>query len=43
MAEFCYECFKKIVCDDNLKAKNENEYIYSDEKELCEGCGEYKK
>lgn len=43
MAEYCYECFKKYVCDDDFPAKEENEYIYSDELELCEGCGELKK
>ena len=43
MSEYCYECFKKYICDDDFKVKEEKEYIYSDEPELCEGCGELKK
>lgn len=39
MAEFCFECYNKI---NGGKCKKEN-YILSDELELCEGCGKYKR
>ena len=39
MAEFCFECYNKL---NGGKCKKEN-YILSDELELCEGCEEYKK
>lgn len=39
MAEFCFECYNKL---NNGKCKKEN-YILSDDLELCEGCGKYKK
>lgn len=38
MAEFCYECYKKI-----LKGKKEKyELIISMCLDFCEGCGEFK-
>lgn len=38
MAEFCFECYNKMQ---GGKCRKEN-YIISDELDLCEGCGEYK-
>ena len=38
MAEFCYECFCEFY-EVKLKRK---ELLFSDEPELCEGCGECK-
>lgn len=39
MAEFCIDCWNKI----NETNEPESNYIISDELELCEGCGKYKK
>lgn len=39
MAEFCFECYNKLH-GGNRKKEN---YIISDELDLCEGCGEYKR
>lgn len=39
MAEFCVKCFNNIN-DLNI---DENEYILSDELNLCEGCGQWKR
>lgn len=39
MAEFCFECFKKIHEID----VPENKYIFSKDTNLCEECGEWKK
>ena len=39
MAEFCFECYKKFH-GENRKEEN---YIISDELDLCEGCGKYQK
>lgn len=38
MAEFCYDCFKKL-----FKPKVWERYILSQDKELCENCGEWKR
>lgn len=38
MAEFCYECLKKIYKTD----KGINEYVVSRELNLCEECGRWK-
>lgn len=38
MAEFCLECWKEIGGTE----ATENQYIVSEELELCEGCGEWK-
>ena len=38
MAEFCFECYNKMS---GGHCKKEN-YVLSDELDLCEGCGEYK-
>lgn len=38
MAEFCYECMKKELGIDISNKK----VVFSDDLELCEGCGEYK-
>ncbi len=37
MAEFCFECFRKI---DGDKSLTENDVIM--DMDLCEGCGEWK-
>ena len=39
MAEFCFECFKKL----NETEEPESKYIISDTLDLCEGCGKWKK
>ena len=39
MAEICPECFNKI-CNKNY---TEKDFILSDELDLCEECGQYKK
>ena len=39
MAEYCFECFKKVFEE---KAR-ERDYILSEELDLCEGCGEWKR
>jgi hypothetical protein len=38
MAEFCYECYKKILKGDREK----DELVISKYLDLCEGCGKYK-
>ena len=38
MAEFCLDCFNKI----NGTNDSEDDYIISDDLELCEGCGQWK-
>ena len=38
MAEFCAECFSKVF---NEKATT-RKYIFSEEPDLCDGCGEWK-
>lgn len=38
MAEFCLECWNKIMGSDDPPQK----YIFSSEPELCEECGEWK-
>lgn len=35
MAEFCFECFKRI----HEIEDSESKYIISDTLDLCEGCG----
>lgn len=37
MAEFCLKCFNEINGTDDPPKK----FIFSKEKELCEGCGEW--
>ena len=39
MAEYCFECFKKVL-EKNAK---EREYILSGDLDLCEVCGEWKR
>ncbi len=39
MAEFCVDCFNKM----NRSNIKEKALILSDEAELCEGCGKYKR
>ncbi len=38
MAEFCYECYKKL----HKSAGNKSDYVISWGYDLCEGCGEIK-
>ncbi|MBQ3556818.1 MAG: hypothetical protein IJA11_03355 [Oscillospiraceae bacterium] len=38
MAEFCFDCWNKLMGEDYPAAH----YILSDELDLCEGCGEWK-
>ena len=38
MAEFCFDCWKKLFDENAQKEK----YIISEYEFLCEGCGEYK-
>lgn len=38
MAEFCFDCWKKLFDENAQKEK----YIISKYDDLCEGCGEYK-
>ncbi len=38
MAEFCWECHKKLTDGSDLIGK----YVISKELDLCEGCGEWK-
>ena len=39
MAEFCLKCFNKI----NETNDDESKYIMSDDLDLCEECGEWKR
>lgn len=39
MAEFCFECFKRI----HEIEDSESKYIISDTLDLCEGCGKWKR
>lgn len=39
MAEYCLNCWNSI----NNTNDSEQKYIFSDEPDLCEGCGEWKK
>lgn len=39
MAEFCLDCWNKI----NETNDSPQKYLFSDEPELCEGCGKQKK
>ena len=39
MAEFCLDCWNKI----NGTNDSSQKYLFSDEPELCEGCGKQKK
>ena len=39
MAEFCYKCFCKFW-EKNAQRK---ELVFSDDFDLCEGCGKYEK
>lgn len=38
MAEFCLECWNEI----NESEDSPKKYIFSEDLELCEGCGEWK-
>ena len=38
MAEFCLECYNKIMGTNDPT----NKYVISKDLDLCEGCGEYK-
>jgi hypothetical protein len=38
MAEFCVKCYNEM----NGEEKTEEEFIISDDLDLCEGCAEYK-
>lgn len=38
MAEFCLECLRRV---DGVN-HDEDDFVYSEELELCEGCGEMK-
>jgi len=38
MAEFCLECWNKLNETNDSKWR----YVLSDEKDLCEECGQYK-
>lgn len=38
VAKFCLDCWKEI----SGAEATENQYIVSEELELCEGCGEWK-
>ncbi|MGN0629378.1 MAG: hypothetical protein ACI4IW_07095 [Oscillospiraceae bacterium] len=38
MAEFCLECWNRL----NGTNDPEEKYIFSDEPDFCEGCGEWK-
>lgn len=40
MAEFCKECFIDLLCPSEDEI---NRIILSDDEDLCEGCGQYKK
>ena len=39
MAEFCAECFSKVFNEKPRKWK----YLFSEEPDLCDGCGEWKR
>lgn len=39
MAEFCLDCWNKL----NEMNDSKRRYVLSWEKDLCEGCGEYKR
>ena len=39
MAEFCFDCFKEMMETEDEQWR----YILTNELELCEGCGQYKK
>lgn len=39
MAEFCFDCFKEMMETEDKQWQ----YVLTDEPELCEGCGLYKK
>ena len=39
MAEFCLDCWGKI----NGEEVTESQYVLSEELEICEGCGEWKR
>lgn len=38
MAEYCLKCFNKI----NGTNHSEKEFVFSNEFDLCEGCGKWK-
>lgn len=39
MAEFCLDCWNRI----NDKNDSRWRYVFSQETDLCEGCGQYKR
>ena len=39
MAEFCYDCYKKIL----KGKKNKHELVISKDLDWCEGCDEWKR
>lgn len=39
MAEFCLDCWNKM----NHTHETERDWILSDELDLCEGCGEFRR
>ena len=39
MAEFCFDCFKEMMETEDKQWQ----YVLTDEPELCEGCGRYKR
>lgn len=43
MADFCLECFNEYVLPAGERPRREKDVTLTDELELCEGCGEYKR
>ena len=39
MAEFCFDCFKEMMETEDKQWQ----YVLTDDLELCEGCGRYKR
>jgi RNase P subunit RPR2 len=40
MAEFCKECFKKILLTEKERKKmKDNQILMSEDTTICEGCG----